>query len=69
VFGAVSQQFRDIDFRKINIDDPANSDLVQRHQARSIPRIVFTDGGGKELVNHNPSMSPDALIREINQYR
>jgi thioredoxin-related protein len=68
VFDATIPKFRDVEFRKIDITDPGNADLVQRFEVRGIPRAVFLDGSGNVLYNGGCPRDPAQFENLINQH-
>jgi thioredoxin-like negative regulator of GroEL len=58
---------RDIDFERVNLDE--RKDLGAQYGIRSIPRVVFLDGGGKTLYVGSPARDEDSFSESIQRFR
>jgi len=71
VWEQVASQMRgEVDFTKLDGDDPGNSAIKAKYNVTGYPRLVFTDKTGTALLNHRgaPSTAEDFKAL-INKYK
>lgn len=56
----------DIEVVKVNLEDPANADLVKEHEVRGIPLFKFYENGSSKFVWVG-MMGIDDLLNEVNR--
>jgi thioredoxin-like negative regulator of GroEL len=54
-----------VDFRRIDIDDENNAEIVQKYKVSGVPVYVFLDGNEEALFTHSGSRTPDQLKSDL----
>ena len=70
IFHKVSNmnEFKDIDFYDLDIDDPENRELVENYQIRNVPTVIAVDENNevvRKIVGAVPEYQFVAMLREI----
>jgi len=62
----VESQFRtSVDFQRIDIDDPANAQLVHQYQVNAVPTLVYLDGRGQAASQTTGLVGKEELVSNI----
>ena len=70
IFDEVKRKYPDITFKRLDAEDSANADLVERYGVKAYPTIVKLDGGGKVLSNSaGAPRTAEDFEAEIKQFR
>lgn len=70
IFHKVSNmnEFKDIDFYDLDIDDPENRELVENYQIRNVPTVIAVDENNevvRKIVGAVPEYQFVAMLKEI----
>jgi hypothetical protein len=67
VFDATKSKFPDVQFERMNLDDPATQPFADKW-GRSIPRVVFLDSSSNVLFNSNPPLNRGRFEKLVQQF-
>lgn len=65
---SVMNEFKDIDFYDLDIDDPENRELVENYQIRNVPTVIAVDENNevvRKIVGAVPEYQFVAMLKEI----
>ncbi len=66
VVNRFEREFGDrVEFRRIDIEDPGNAEIVRKYKVSGVPVYVFLDGNGETLFSHYGSRTPDQLKSDL----
>lgn len=70
IFDQMKSKFPDINFQKLDAEEPGNAGLVAQYGVNSYPRLVYLDNSGKVLQNNRGFPGTvEGLESNIRQYR
>lgn len=70
IFHRVSEMedFKDVEFYDLDIDDPENRELVENYQIRNVPTVIAVDENNevvRKIVGAVPEYQFVAMLKEI----
>jgi len=68
VLEGLSETLTDVNFVKLDVDEPANKKLAMKFKVMSIPTLVLMKDG-KEFAKNVGSLSEEELVKFIDQAR
>jgi hypothetical protein len=66
VVNGFEREFGDrVEFRRIDIDDAKNAEIVKKYKVSGVPVYVFLDGAEETLFSHSGPRTPDQLNKDL----
>ncbi|HEY9775865.1 MAG TPA: thioredoxin family protein [Planktothrix sp.] len=69
VFDATANKHPEIEFERLQLDDPANAEIVRKFDVTTIPRVVMLDDKGEPLYNGSPLGTESGFEMQLDRYR
>jgi len=66
-WNTVKYRYKAIEFKRLNAEDAANSELVQKFHVHAYPALGYMDAGGKVLQNQSGALIGDKFAKEIDR--
>lgn len=63
-----TEEFKDFEFRELDVDDDNVSDLIDKFGIRSVPTIVICDENNEQIGRINGNVQEDQIVQELNKY-